>query len=90
MSDISKSNDDLECIYARDQIIDRIEKEIETDAKAIHAWKTGYEMNSDLHDSILTQVACFSERKDCLSQWRGYADDGKGMAIGFDKKLLEQ
>lgn len=90
VSDISKSNDGLECIYGRDQIKDRIEKEIENDAKAIHAWKMGYEMNPDLHDSMLTYVACFSEKEDCLSQWRGYADDGKGMAIGFNKKVLEQ
>lgn len=90
VSDISKSNDGLECIYGRNQIKDRIEKEIATDAEAIHAWKTWYEVNSDLHGSMLTYVACFSEKKDCLSQWRGYADDGKGMAIGFNKKLLER
>lgn len=38
---------------------------------------------------MLTYVACFSEKKDCLSQWRGYADDGKGICIGFCKKKLE-
>lgn len=26
---------------------------------------------------------CFSESRDLLSQWRGYADDGRGVAIGF-------
>ena len=90
VSDISKSNDGLECIYGRNQIKDRIEKEIADDAEAMHAWKMGYEMNPDIHDSMLMYVACFSEKEDCLSQWRGYADDGKGMAIGFDKKVLEQ
>lgn len=38
---------------------------------------------------MLTYVACFSEKMDCLSQWRGYADDGKGISIGFCKKMLE-
>ncbi len=90
MSDISKSNDNLECIYGRDLIKDRIEKEIAADIEVMRAWKMGYEMNPNMHDSMLTYVACFSEKKDCLSQWRGYADDGKGMAIGFDKKVLEQ
>jgi hypothetical protein len=28
-------------------------------------------------------VLCFSEEPNCLSQWRGYADDGKGVNIGF-------
>lgn len=90
VSDISKSNDYLECIYMRNQVKDRIEKEIADDAEAMHAWKMGYEMNPDMHNSMLTCVACFSGKKDCLSQWRGYADDGKGMAIGFDRNFLEQ
>jgi DUF2971 family protein len=28
-------------------------------------------------------LACLSERHDVLSQWRAYADDGKGYCIGF-------
>jgi hypothetical protein len=27
---------------------------------------------------------CFSAKPDDLSQWRGYADEGRGLAIGFD------
>jgi hypothetical protein len=29
-------------------------------------------------------ISCFSEKPDLLSQWRGYAADGRGVAIGFD------
>lgn len=29
-------------------------------------------------------IACFSKEKDTLSQWRAYAQDGEGVAIGFD------
>lgn len=32
---------------------------------------------------------CLSEDGDLLSQWRGYADDGKGVSIGFSKEFLE-
>lgn len=32
---------------------------------------------------------CFSELKDSLGQWRGYANDGGGIAIGFNKKYLD-
>lgn len=30
---------------------------------------------------------CLSKNPDKLSQWRGYADDGKGVAIGFSMRL---
>ena len=33
-------------------------------------------------------IACFSEARDLLSQWRGYAKDGQGFAIGFDRTVL--
>ena len=29
-------------------------------------------------------ISCFSKKPDLLSQWRAYADDGKGVSIGFD------
>lgn len=32
---------------------------------------------------------CLSEDGDLLSQWRGYADDGKGVAIGFSKNYFQ-
>jgi len=43
-----------------------------------------------IYDVIKSKVyvTCFSEKADLLSQWRGYADDGKGIAIGFDKSEL--
>ena len=33
-------------------------------------------------------ATCFSLEGDLLSQWRAYADDGKGIAIGLDRKKL--
>lgn len=34
-------------------------------------------------------ISCFSEKADLLSQWRAYADDGKGISIGFDLDKLQ-
>lgn len=34
-------------------------------------------------------VCCFSKYPDLLSQWRGYGDGGAGVAIGFNKRKLE-
>lgn len=31
---------------------------------------------------------CLSENGDLLSQWRGYADDGRGISIGFNSEYL--
>ena len=39
---------------------------------------------------ISTYVMCFSEKGDLLSQWRGYADDAQGMALGFDFNMLKK
>jgi len=35
-------------------------------------------------------VFCLSEKSDDLGQWRGYADDGHGIAIGFNSSLLKK
>lgn len=32
---------------------------------------------------------CFSEESDLLSQWRGYAQDGSGFSVTFDRAKLE-
>lgn len=35
-------------------------------------------------------VCCFSKACDDLGQWRAYADNGRGFALGFDAEVLEQ
>ncbi len=35
-------------------------------------------------------ISCFSKSNDILSQWRAYADDGKGVAIGFNLEKLSE
>jgi hypothetical protein len=47
------------------------------------------------HQSLLRKILeCYgislSEESDLLSQWRGYASDGAGFAIGFDRGLVNQ
>ncbi len=47
---------------------------------------------SMLKDRVMesSYIACFSRKGDLLSQWRAYGDDGKGVSIGFDPKLLRK
>lgn len=40
------------------------------------------------NESCTYYCVCFSESQDLLSQWRGYADDGSGVAIGFDDSFF--
>ena len=42
------------------------------------------------HADFRYYVTCFSYQNDLLSQWRGYADDGRGAAIGFDLDVLKE
>jgi Protein of unknown function (DUF2971) len=41
-------------------------------------------------DSNVALGTCFSEDRDLLSQWRGYAQDGAGFSVSFDRRELEQ
>lgn len=43
---------------------------------------------SDLHSLFDGLGFCLSEKKDLLSQWRGYASDAHGVSIGFSKEYL--
>lgn len=49
-------------------------------------------IHKELENKLISfhYVTCFSLDGDLLSQWRAYADDGKGIAIGLDlKKLID-
>ncbi|MEA5047819.1 MAG: DUF2971 domain-containing protein [Eubacteriales bacterium] len=39
-------------------------------------------------ENKLVLATCFSEKRDLLSQWRGYANDGYGVAIGFRSRMF--
>lgn len=40
------------------------------------------------HSACFIYLGCFSEQGDILPQWRSYADDGRGFAIGFDPREM--
>ena len=41
-------------------------------------------------DSNVALGTCFSEDRDLLSQWRGYAQDGAGFSVSFDCRKLQE
>jgi len=104
MSDIAKSNDfaELELFFPElhNTILERyvhapfsFRYKKKTDLEAMRElvfesrffWESKFE-NGDFANFVI----CFSEEKDCLSQWRGYADDAKGMCLGFSNRILQK
>jgi hypothetical protein len=57
------------------------------DKASVHRLKDFFNSMLDHLDGL---SLCLSEDGDLLSQWRGYAADGTGVAIGFDSISLEQ
>jgi hypothetical protein len=45
-----------------------------------------YETDAEIAHAL---TCSFSIKRNDLEQWRGYADNGRGYAIGFDGKMLE-
>ncbi len=68
---------------------DKIIKDLLDDFnKNTEDWEEVYETLDSarkiLFDSVKSYIFCFSTKGDSLSQWKVYADDAKGVTIGFD------
>lgn len=106
MSDVVKSNDNLEAMWIKRVLLNMVKEEtlLYEDFKE----EIKREVCEELYkEKLQEKIDCFFDRKelkskffaicfsgseseDMLSQWRGYGDDGKGVAIGFDKAILER
>jgi len=84
LSALSFSNDYLEGRLAR-IIIRSLSNE--HDLK-IYQIKNIEDMMDLFENSFDSHGFCLSGNGDLLSQWRGYADDGNGISIGFSSKYL--
>ena len=94
LTNITKSNDREEIRYSFDAFEDTLRKSCkEFSQKYIDNTEMKKFFDDIDYDSLVSRavvnesliyyVACFSSESDLLSQWRGYANDGKGIAIGF-------
>jgi hypothetical protein len=59
------------------------------ESKAFAEYFGGFERRGGLQKSGQYFICCFSEHGNDLGQWRAYADNGRGYALGFDSKDLE-
>ena len=104
MSDITKSNDYEEVKLFFPGILDAIEDEYRKDEFPLqYMGNTNSDALGKLLDQeydilryefdrggVTNFVVCFCEDGDVLSQWRGYADNGKGCSLGFSVKELKE
>lgn len=90
LCDVQKSNDSAELIYFYDKMIETLDKMIDPskhdtpqyDKDALQQMKTA--LQNTKFQTTPVYSCSFSTNGDLLSQWRGYADDGFGLAIGVD------
>lgn len=104
MSDITKSNDYDEVYMFFPGLIDAMREEYykkpfsfkfacEDNEKAMLVFLRvifNYFRSKFDRGGITNFVVCFCEKGDKLSQWRGYANNGKGVSIGFSERELAQ
>ncbi len=89
LSDAKYMNDTYEAKWL-DKIVAKIIQELKSD-NILKVEKFEIEYTKLNHgDSKKYFFISFSEEEDMLSQWRGYADDGRGVAIGFDLKNIHE
>ena len=101
LSDVTKSNDSKELVWATRQCeIAVIRKFLEysermkandnfINTRFVDFHKITDQFQSmDTSKSLKSWVFCLSEKGDNLGQWRGYADDGKGISIGFYSSIF--
>ncbi|WP_434282209.1 DUF2971 domain-containing protein [Clostridium botulinum] len=100
LSDLSKSNDYMERKWIMNILEEGLDKSFKDEGIIINL-REKYRYGNDVNNHIdyllemlrdeVTQpsyITCFSRKGDLLSQWRAYGDDGRGVSIGFDSKLL--
>lgn len=101
LSDVSKSNDSKELAWIKNECQKYISQSWITYLEAkkknefagvrtedFEKFQEALELIKD-YDASKCWVFCLSEKKDDLGQWRGYADDGQGISIGFQRDLFE-
>lgn len=100
LSDVTESNDSKEIIYNNAFIKQYVQSKINGFSRKFKLNRFKKEELLQIvfnHFSFYMEdfyyrpyACCFSYNGDLLSQWRGYADDGRGFAIGFDLNMLRK
>ena len=93
LSDMTKSNDYAE-IKGYLNILSSVAYDVLGNDTCAHNASVSLQerINKVIEDRLYVYFClamCFSSDSDSLSQWRAYGDDGKGVAIGFNKDIIK-
>lgn len=84
-------NDEEEMRHGWDVIFGAIQNRLMNLRIALHADDAEYVRSLLARATNITKcVACFSESRDQLSQWRGYSANSLPIAVGFDRQKISQ
>ena len=86
LSELTLSNDSMEGAWVREVLL----KECRERNLSPHALDDFAKKTTFLLEVFSAAGFCLSAEGDLLSQWRGYADNGAGVAIGFEPKTIEE
>ncbi|WP_339884758.1 DUF2971 domain-containing protein [Polaribacter vadi] len=86
LSDINYMNDSTELKWARELFIKILKDNKDKFTQEFRFDIINSALSIDKY--LLPLIGCFSMKKDLLSQWRAYANDGNGFSIGFSSKLI--
>lgn len=86
LSSVYNLNDYKEIHWIKDKIFKKIKDSITKDN--FNKYKTFEELFAKQLPNVY--IASFSQGADLLSQWRAYANDGYGVAIGFNSDYFEK
>lgn len=86
LSSVYNLNDYKEIHWIKDKIFKKIKNSITKDN--FQKYKTFEELYSKQLPNVY--IASFSQGSDLLSQWRAYANDGYGVAIGFNSDYFKK
>lgn len=100
LTNILKSNDSMEISWICRYFQEAFRQAYEQASEHVHQKISKERMDglirfytdeffNESHSCYRFYVTCFSKEADLLSQWRGYADDGRGVAIGYDLDVLK-
>jgi hypothetical protein len=93
-TDFRYLNDSGELVYTWAAFVERLDQLVAQPGDYSEAYRAQLEalrlMNARdlmLFDDAMF-VACFTELPDAVSQWTGYGDKGRGLALGFDSERI--
>jgi hypothetical protein len=93
-TDVRFLNDAQELRYAWDEFQRVLAERVEVDSPYREAYRTELDVVASLKATDLDEMefrvfaACLSELSDDVPQWRSYASDGHGVALGFDAEQI--